>query len=230
MRNPNEFAVAAHWTEGFDESALQIWAENLRRELSAPSVTLGLVFMTPRFFSHAGQMLELLRVHAQIPLLVGCSSQGLIVGDQEVETNGGLVLGLYYLPGAELRAWHFTQEQVEANGAAYWHRKNGVKSDQNGWLVFCSPGQRRVSGAERVLCRSWGYGQWRIEEQVTGLPNGEVYEGGGSVSLAAALLARNFARVHSNRRGPYQSRVNLIQKIGNRRLTKSWSKPSPPGG
>ena len=84
-------------------------------------------------------MLELLRVHAQIPLLVGCSSQGLIVGDQEVETNGGLVLGLYYLPGAELRAWHFTQEQVEeANGAAYWHLENRCEERPDKWLAgFC---------------------------------------------------------------------------------------------
>jgi len=204
MRNPNEFAVAAHWTEGFDESALQIWAENLRRELSAPSVSLGLVFMTPRFFSHAAQVLELLRVHAQIPLLVGCSSQGLIVGDQEVETNGGFVLGLYYLPGAELRAWHFTQEQVEeANGPAYWHLETGVNSDQtNGWLVFADPFHLDSESWLRSWNESYaplpilgGLASGESDEQVTQVyHNSEVYEAGG---IAVAASCRAHCRPHA---------------------------------
>ncbi len=78
----NQFSVAGHWPGEFDESGLQAWAENLRRELGPARVSLGLVFMAPRFFSQARQTLEILRVHAQIPLLVGCSSQTLIAGEQ----------------------------------------------------------------------------------------------------------------------------------------------------
>src|SRR5262245_12744602 len=96
----NQFAVAAHWAAGFDEAGLQSWAENLRSQLLAPRVSLGLVFMTPKFFPRAAQLLELLRVHAQIPLLAGCSSSSLIVQDREIEEDAGLVLGLYHLPGA----------------------------------------------------------------------------------------------------------------------------------
>ena len=73
----NEYSIAAHWAGGFDEKGLQGWAENLRWQLKAPKVSLGLVFMSPRFFEHAKQVLEILRVHAQIPLLAGCSSQAL---------------------------------------------------------------------------------------------------------------------------------------------------------
>ena len=76
----NELTVVAHWAGGFDEAGLQRWAEKLRKQLRAPQVGLGLVFMAPDFFPHAKQILEILRVHAQIPLLAGCSSQGLIVG------------------------------------------------------------------------------------------------------------------------------------------------------
>ena len=81
----NEFSTAAHWPDDFDEAGLQKWAESLRRQLAAPRVSLGLVFMSPRFFSRAKQVLEILRVHARIPLLAGCSSQSLIVGEHEVE-------------------------------------------------------------------------------------------------------------------------------------------------
>src|SRR5258708_35988667 len=118
----NDFSVVSHWPGDFDESALQKWAEKLRTQLAAPKVSLGLVFIAPRLFRHAAQVLELLRVHAQVPLLVGCSSTGLIAGGQEIEEHAGLVFGLFALPGADLRPFRFTQEQVqEANGPGYWH-------------------------------------------------------------------------------------------------------------
>src|SRR5262245_11207297 len=136
----NHYAVAAHWRADFDELALEGWTEQLRQQLTAP-VSLGLVFMAPKFFAQARQVLELLRVHGQIPLLAGCSSAGLIVGAQEIEDDPGLVLGLYSLPGAKLQAFHFNQEQVEeANGAVYWHLETGLSNSQtNGWLVFADP-------------------------------------------------------------------------------------------
>src|SRR5581483_10352265 len=137
----SDHAVAAHWEAEFDEAGLGAWAAQLRARLAAPRVSLGLVFMAPRFFPQAKQVLEILRVHGLIPLLAGCSSTGLIVNDHELEDEPGLVLGLYALPGAELKAMHFTQEQVEeANGPGYWHLESGVgPSDTNGWLVFADP-------------------------------------------------------------------------------------------
>src|SRR6478736_6714212 len=125
--------MAAHWSEDFDEKGLQHWAENLRWQLQGAKISLGLVFMSPKFFPYAKQVLEILRVHAQIPLLAGCSSQSLIVGEQELEQNAGLALSLYYLPDAELNAVHFQQEQVEeANGPGYWRLETGIEpSDTN---------------------------------------------------------------------------------------------------
>ena len=137
----NPYSVAAHWPGGFDEAGLQTWAENLRRQLPAAHVSLGLVFMAPKFFAHAQAVLEILRVHAQVPLLAGCSSQSLITGPEEIEENAGLTLGLYALPGAELTAFHFTQDHVEgADSPEYWPIKTGVSAtDTNGWLTFLDP-------------------------------------------------------------------------------------------
>ena len=137
----NAFSATAHWPGEFEEAGLQRWAESLRHQLVAPQVTLGLVFMSPRFFPRAKQILEILRVHARIPLLAGCSSQSLIVGEHEVEQNAGLILGLYALPGAELKGVYFKQEQVEeANGPGYWHLETRVEPSQtNGWLAFIDP-------------------------------------------------------------------------------------------
>lgn len=137
----HEHAVAAHWSGEFDEAALQAWAEKLRGSLAAGKVTLGLVFMTPRYFAQARQILEIIQVHARVPLLAGCSSQSLVSGAEEIEENAGLALGLYHLPGAELKAFHFTQENLdEANGPAYWHHETGLTSESaNGFLAFGDP-------------------------------------------------------------------------------------------
>ena len=136
-----EHSVAAHFAGDFDEAAVQDWAAGLRRQLKAPAVSLGLVFLTPNHFEKAGSLLELLRVHARVPLLVGCSSGSLIAGSREIEDEMGIVLGLFSLPGAKLSPTVFTQEDVEAvdNGAS-WSEKTGVNAaDTNGWLTFVDP-------------------------------------------------------------------------------------------
>jgi small ligand-binding sensory domain FIST len=137
----SEFAVSGHWKDDFDETALKAWAQQLRQSLGAPRVSLGLLFMTPHYFAAAARILEVLRVHAEIPLLLGCSSTGLITGAREIEDEQGLVLSLFSLPGAELRGVHFTQEQVEeANGPGYWALETGLTAEQlNGWLAFADP-------------------------------------------------------------------------------------------
>ncbi|MCD6049154.1 MAG: hypothetical protein K0Q55_557 [Verrucomicrobia bacterium] len=139
MRTP--YSVCGHWAGEYDEAGVEAWAANLRSQLETPQVTLGLVFMTPQFFPHAAQVLETLRLHARVPLLVGCSSESLVCGRREIEEKPGLVLGLYYLPGAKLTAKHFTQTQVDScTDRSYWHEEMGVTREQtNGWLVFADP-------------------------------------------------------------------------------------------
>ena len=223
-------SIAAHWTGGFDETGLQNWAADLRRQLDAP-VSLGLVFTTPRFFPHATQLLEILRLHGRIPLLVGCSSTSLVVGSQEIEEKAGLALGLYALPGADLEAVHFTQLQVEeANGPAYWHLETGVDSEHTqGWLVFLDPFNLDSEG----WLRSWneayapapvvgGLASGELQAQQTQVYlNGDVFdEGGVAVSIGGAV---RLAGVISQGCTPIgetwtltRVQQNLIQQIANR--------------
>src|ERR1700683_334992 len=109
----HDYAVSARWQGEFEEEKMRSCAQELRRQLRAPKVSLGLVFMTPHYFARAAQILEVLRLHAQIPLLLGCSSVSLIIGAQEIEDLPGVVVSLLALPGADLHGVHFTQEQVE---------------------------------------------------------------------------------------------------------------------
>jgi small ligand-binding sensory domain FIST len=145
--------------------------------------------MTPRFYAHAAAVLEILRLHARIPVLLGCSSGALIAGGSEIEENAGFVLALYHLPGAKLDTFHFKQEQIEqAESASYWPEQTGVTRDSsNGWLVFADPFQIDAEG----WMRSWnaayapvpvlgGLSSGSGKEQRTQVYlNGEVHEEGG---------------------------------------------------
>jgi small ligand-binding sensory domain FIST len=242
----NKFSIAAHWPGDFDEAGLQQWAENLRRQLRAPQVDLGLVFMSPKFFPHAKQVLEIFRVHAQIPLLAGCSSQGLIAGDEELEENPGLALGLYALRGAELKAFHFTQEQVEeANGPGYWRLEAGVEPEQtNGWLVFIDPFNldseawlQAWSEAYAPLPVMGGLASGDFSERRTQVYlNGDVFEEGGVAISAggdvklASLISQGCTPIGETWTLT-KVEQNIIHEIGNRPayevLAETFNKLSP---
>jgi small ligand-binding sensory domain FIST len=197
-----DFAVSGLWQGEFDDGAMRDWAIELRQQLRAPRVSLGLVFMTPKFFPVAAQILELIRVHGQVPLLLGCSSTGLIVGGREWEDKPGVALSLFSLPGAELRGLRFTQAQVEeSNGPGYWHMETGLEPGQvNGWLAFADPFNL---DAEAFL-RGWneaykgrpilgGLASGNFTEQMTQVYlNGDVFQDGGvalAVSGAVEILS-----------------------------------------
>ena len=148
-----EYSIAAYWSDGMNEDGLADWARRLRARLPAKEVSLGLVFLSPKFFPHAETVLEILRVHAQIPLLAGCSSSGLIANAEEIESAGGLVLALYSLPGAKLKGVRFTQENVAAaDSEHFWAVETGVSPKNiNGWLTFIDPFHLDAEG----WLRSW---------------------------------------------------------------------------
>jgi small ligand-binding sensory domain FIST len=185
----NEFSTAAYRQGDFDEAGLRQWAETLRAQLGTRSVSLGLVFMSPNFFPHAQATLEILRVHARIPLLAGCSSTSLVAGSREIEDATGIVLALYSLPGAELKGFRFTQTQVEeTDGQNYWPLKSGVEpKHSNGWLAFIDPFHLDAEGWIRSWNESYaplpvfgGLASGIFSEQATQVYlNGDVFEDGG---------------------------------------------------
>ena len=185
----SDFSAAAYWSDGFDDDGLRAWAERLRKQLGDRPVSLGLVFMSPKFFPHAQATLEILRVHARIPLLAGCSSASLVAGSHEIEDAAGIVLALYSLPGAELKGFRFTQAQVEeADSPAYWPLESAVNPKRsNGWLAFIDPFHLDAESWIRSWNQSFaplpvfgGLASGIFSEQSTQVYlNGEVFEDGG---------------------------------------------------
>jgi small ligand-binding sensory domain FIST len=227
----DNYSIAAHWSGGFDEAGLQKWAGHLREQLATGQPAFGLVFITPPLFAHSRQILEVLQVHARIPLLAGCSSQGLIVGNQELEQTAGLALGLYVLPGAELTASHFTQEQVEeANGPGYWRLETGIEpAKTNGWLAFVDPFHldseawlRTWNEAYAPLPVLGGLASGNFREQRTQVYlNSEVFESGGvAISIGGQVGLHGLTSQGCTPIGETWTLTkveqNVIHEIGNR--------------
>jgi len=226
-----EYSIAAHWPHGFDEADLRDWAAGLRSRFHAPEVSLGLVFMSPKFFPHAAEVLEILRLHARIPLLAGCSSSGLVANAVEFESGGGLVLALHSLPGAKLKGVRITQETVAAaSGENFWPAETGVaRKNVDGWLAFIDPFHLETESWLRSWNKSYpalpvygGRAGGVFPEPLTQVYlDGEVFEDGGVAIAVGGDVA--LAGVISQGCTPIGeawtlTRVeqNLIRHIGNR--------------
>lgn len=135
--SPNEppFSAVGHWEGAWDEAPLCAWAAALRRQLGARPVTLGLLFTTPGYFEHASALLELVRVHAQVPVLAGCSSPGLVRNGREIEDGEGLVLALYSLPDTTVATIVVPAGEGAGGAAAGGVDAAGI----GGWLAFLEP-------------------------------------------------------------------------------------------
>src|SRR6185295_14266368 len=158
-------------------------------------------------------------------------SQSLIANGEELEENPGLTLGLYALPGAELKAFHFTQSQVEeSNGPGYWRNETGIEPEQtNGWLAFADPfhidAESWLNGwneAYAPLPVFGGLASGVFAEQTTQVYlNGEVYEEGGvAISVGGDVKLLGVISQGCTPIGETWTltRVeqNLIHEIGNR--------------
>lgn len=135
--------VVESFSEPWNEQAVAAWARGLRANLAAASVTFGVLFVSPSFSAPITELLEVLRLEARIPLLVGASTSGGIHGGHESELSGGIVLALYHIPGAKVKATYVRDADLaDHTSAEDWHRFTGVPpSATNGWLLFADPFQ-----------------------------------------------------------------------------------------
>lgn len=223
-------AVCGFWDAPYDEARFRDWVEKLGQPLRPERPTLALLFLTPPLFAQAAEIQEVVQVHARVGTVLGCSSTSVISGGREWERKGGLALGLYRLPEAQLRTAHLTQAEVEeANGPGYWYHQTGVASPEcRGWLAFADPFHLdcetwveawNEAYPGRALAGGLASGELRAQHTQLYL-NGEVFEEGavavalgGGVELAT-LVSQGCTPIGE----PWTiTKVdgNLIHQIGN---------------
>jgi len=123
------------------------WHEALERAIQeagiepAATADLTLFFASGDYADHLGAMVRRVQSATGAAVLAGCSGQGIIGPEREIEGEPAVSLMTLRLPGANLKASYITQQQVAAfDGAAAWHQHTGVAPDEvNAWLMFADP-------------------------------------------------------------------------------------------
>src|SRR5437870_243518 len=107
---------------------------------TAPAPDLALFFANPEYPD-----LELLVAEAYrrtaASVLIGCSGQGIIGPDREIEGEPALSLLNLDLPGTDLRPKHIEMDDLAPlRTPADWHAWFGITPDQvNAWLLLVDP-------------------------------------------------------------------------------------------
>ena len=122
----------------FSESLVTKTARELLEEIGG-RVSMGIVFCSLDYREHLEDFLEILQVHAHIPLLVGCSASGFIGTNAEAERASGFSLLLLDLPHTKLHPFTFTEETApDWDDADGW--KNAVGTGEvDAWLMLTDP-------------------------------------------------------------------------------------------
>jgi len=124
----------------FQESAvIAAAAEALAECGGQPSC--GFLFVSASWLPQINEVLDLVRLHGRIPLLIGSVGGGLIGRSQEAEGVEGMSLLLVRLPQCKLTPVLISSEQIEeSTGPAYWHMETGLGPDDvDSWIVLANP-------------------------------------------------------------------------------------------
>src|SRR5438094_2561577 len=133
MESTAAIAEQPVWTDALAEIGLQ-------EDGPAPAPDLALFFASPEHTNIDALVTEVYRRSAA-SVLVGCTGQGVISTDREVEGKPALSLLNLMLPGAVLHPRHVEHEDVTPlHTAADWRQWAGLAPEQvNAWLLLVDP-------------------------------------------------------------------------------------------
>ncbi len=99
------------------------------------------VFASSEYRGHFEDIIRGVRRETGMPLVIGCSGQGIVGTDQELEDLPSLSLLALSLPGTTLKPVHLTQDILEScTHSQDWHDALDIDQDEvNAWLVFADP-------------------------------------------------------------------------------------------
>jgi small ligand-binding sensory domain FIST len=223
-------SVVQHFNLPFSEAQVEAWAKEQIKVLPAEP-TFGLLFCASDGLPYAEEILEIVRIYAHVPTMVGCSGGGLVADSHEFESEGGFCIALYCFPDSRARAVHIPEEALEGDHVATALRSVLGESvnDANAWMLFASsesigseawlPDWDRVTGGRVTI---GGFASSDLNAGPTCLfENGRVHQEGavalsleGSVTIEP-IISQGCRPVGS----PWtvtQAENNVIHQIGNR--------------
>lgn len=168
----------------FQEGAV-IQAAKAALEECGGQPTCGFLFLSASWLPQIHEVLDLVRLHGRIPLLVGSLGAGLIGRSKEAEGVAGMSLLLLSLPETKLTPVLISNEQIEeSTGPAYWQMESGLSPDDvDSWIVLANP---HAPHLERWL------NEWNVAfpeaPSIGGLASGSTENGEKALILDGAVI------------------------------------------
>ncbi len=133
----------------FEENAVVAAAEQALADCGGQP-SCGFLFVSTDWLPQIDEVLDLIRLHGRIPLLVGTVGSGLIGTSREAEGASGMALLLVRLPDTKLTPVLISRGQIEqSTSASSWHTATRVAPGEvDAWIIFANP---TVPGLEQWL-------------------------------------------------------------------------------
>jgi small ligand-binding sensory domain FIST len=225
----NGFSCVKYFSLNSTDLEIENWAKSALDFLPGRP-TIALIFASSECVHRMEDVMEIIRIYAQVPQLIGCSSNGVIAETREIENEPGISVSIFHLPNTQASAIYIPENTLTSGstGQALGTYLSKHKS-ANSWLLF---GASESIGGDQWL-KGWdlatgnavtvgGFAGVDPENLQSSLfINGKVKHT-GAVALALEGEVRIEPLISQGCRpvgSPWtvtQSQQNIIQRIGNR--------------
>ncbi len=139
------------------EQAVESAIREAGAEQPATTPDLALFFASSDYEPHLETMLRRVQSATGAGLVAGCSGQGIIGPEREIEGEPAVSLLTLSLPGASLNAHHLSQNDLASgDGPEYWQRRTGEEpSGINAWILLADPFHLDVEGLLNELTAAY---------------------------------------------------------------------------
>ena len=230
MKIATQHSVTRYFELPFNEEELKAWAATQAQELAGPA-SFALLFCSPECRHHAEEIMEVVRIYAQVSVIIGCSANGLIATEGEMENEAGFTIALYHLPQSYIHSCQIPSSCLQAEThASDIDKILGDKAEQmNAWMLFASsesighdswlPGWDEATGGSVTVGGFAGGTSVGHESQL--YLNGQCFDEGavalgiGGNTTIEPLISQGCRPIGS----PWivtEAEHNIIHKIGNR--------------
>lgn len=223
-------SVVRFFSLPFVASEIEEWAaDQLKRLPGAP--TFACLFCTEDALPYASEILEIVRIYAHVPVMVGCSGSALVANEHEVEGEPGFTVALHHLPDTRATVRHLPADLIlkEDRGAALRSCLGRLADTANAWMLFASSeslaSESWLADWDRATGRQVTVGGFACGDRRTQTSSlfcdGEVrHEGAVALALEGAVtiepVLSQGCRPVGSAWTVTQAERNIIHRIGNR--------------
>jgi len=140
----------------FDADRIESLAVECRDELGLDP-TVVFAFVSPDWKPHVGEVGEILQIHGHSPIVLGCSTDGIVGVGEERENTSGLTLLFLHLPNTEVQTEIIMASDTEKSEDLILHPESadGTEEDAGAWIVLGDPANLPAENWLRQWNASW---------------------------------------------------------------------------